>query len=157
MELATASTSTVSLDERAFSVDSAASLHVMCETDLSPEELETAEVPGLPTTVITANGSIDTTDEAVVSVKDLDTFVAIQLLEDTPERCYLWEKFPKKLSISNEWKEGATPNLFENGKTAPCKCDNSVHLVVSGRSGEAHLTSSAEESAESIKELTPDE
>ena len=30
-------------------------------------------------------------------------------------------------------------------------------IVVSGRSGEAHFTSSAEESAESMKELTPDE
>ena len=34
--------------------------------------------------MITANGSIDTTDGAIVSVKDLDMFVAIQLLEDTP-------------------------------------------------------------------------
>ena len=60
MELATASTSTVSLDERAFSVDAAASLHMMCKTDLFPGELETAEVTRFPTPVITANGSIVT-------------------------------------------------------------------------------------------------
>ena len=55
VELATASTSTVSLDTRAFSVDSAASLHMMCKTDLSPEELETAEVPRPPTAAIADN------------------------------------------------------------------------------------------------------
>ena len=89
MELATASTSNVSLDERAFIVDAAASLHVMCETDLSPEELVTAEVPRLPTAAIAANGSIDTTDEATVNVEDLDIFDTVQLLEDTPAVLFL--------------------------------------------------------------------
>ena len=38
----------------------------------------------LLTTVITANGSIDTTEKATAYVKDLDMFVTVQLLEDTP-------------------------------------------------------------------------
>ena len=128
MELATASTSTVSLDERAFSVDAAASLHVMCETDLSPEELETVKVTRFPTTVTTANGSIDTTDEAIVNVEDLDIFDTVQLLEDTPAVLFLG-KFIEENGYSYEWTQGKTPNLFKNGKTAPCKCDNSVPIV----------------------------
>ena len=48
--------------EREFIVDSAASMHTMHKTGLSPAELETVQVSPLPTTVITA--SIDTTEEA---------------------------------------------------------------------------------------------
>ena len=48
--------------EREFIVDSAASMHTMNKTGLSPAELETVKVSPLPTTVITA--SIDTTEEA---------------------------------------------------------------------------------------------
>ena len=35
-------------------------------------------------TVITSDGSIDTTEEATVYVKDLDMFVTVQHIEDTP-------------------------------------------------------------------------
>ena len=42
-------------------------------------------------------------------------------------------------------------------KNAPCKCDNFVPIVVPGHSSEAHLTRLAEDSAETTKELTPDE
>ena len=45
--------------------------------NLSPKEFETIQVSRLPTTVITANGSIDTTEEAVVYVKHLDMFVTV--------------------------------------------------------------------------------
>ena len=57
---------------------------MMSKTDLSPQELEAVNVSRLPTTVITANGSIDTTEDAVVYVQDSDMFVAVQLLENTP-------------------------------------------------------------------------
>ena len=59
-------------------------MHMMSKTDLSPEELETVNVPRLPSTVITANGSIDTNEEATVYVKDLEILVTVQLFKDTP-------------------------------------------------------------------------
>ena len=67
-----------------FIVDSGASKHMMSKTDLSPEELETIQVSPHPTTVITANGTIDTTEEVTIHVKDLAMFVTVQLLDDTP-------------------------------------------------------------------------
>ena len=70
--------------DRQHRLDSGASIHKMSQMELSPEELETANLPRLPTTVITANGSLDTTEEATVYVRDLDMFVAVQLLENTP-------------------------------------------------------------------------
>ena len=38
----------------------------------------------VPRRVITADGSMNATEEATVYVKDLDMFVTVQLLEDTP-------------------------------------------------------------------------
>ena len=58
---------------------------------------------------------------------------------------------------SYEWKDSQTPFFQKRGKFTPCKCDNFVPIVIPGLSKKIHLTSSEEESAESIKELTPDE
>ena len=55
-------------------------MHIMSKTGLSPEQLETVKGPRL----LTVNGSIDATEEAIVYVKDLDMFVTVQLLEDSP-------------------------------------------------------------------------
>ena len=84
MEWREASTSTVNPEEKEFMDGAGASAHMMSKMELSPEELETVKVSPLPTTVITANGSIDTTEGATVYVKDLDMFVTVQLFEDTP-------------------------------------------------------------------------
>ena len=60
--------------QKEFIIGSGASVQMMSKTDLTPEEVETIRVSRLPTTVITANESIDTTEEAKVYVKDLDLF-----------------------------------------------------------------------------------
>ena len=85
-------------------------------------------------------------------MKDLGMFVMVRLLEDTPAALSLGKLCEEK-EYSYARREGQTPNLFKTGKFAPCTCDNFVLVVVLGRSSEAHLTSSAEDSAESIKEL----
>ena len=87
MEWKAACTSTGNSDEKKFNVDSGASMHMVSKVGLSPEELKTVKVSRLSTTVITANGSIDTTEEAMVYVKDLDIFVTAQLLQDAPNGC----------------------------------------------------------------------
>ena len=61
MEWRAASTSTGNPDENKFIVDSGASLHMMSKMGSSPEELETVNVSRRPTTVITADGSINAT------------------------------------------------------------------------------------------------
>ena len=106
--------------------------------------------------MIAANGSIDTTEEATVHAQDLDMFVTVQLVEDTPAVLSL-ENFCEENGYSYGWK-GQPPNLIEHCKITPCKCDNFIIIiVVPGRSSEVHLTSSAEDSAENTKDLTPEE
>ena len=101
----------------------------MSKTDLTPEELDTVKVPRLLPTVITANASIDTTEEANVYVKELNMFVTVQLLEDKREVYYLG-KFCEEHGYSYEWNEGQTRNNMKKRKIALCRCDNLGTIVV---------------------------
>ena len=111
MECRVASVSTVNTDEGHFTVNSA-SMHVTSKMELPPEELETVKVFRLPTTVTTANGSIDTTEEATEYARDLDMLVTVQLLEGTPALLSL-EKLCGEHGYSYEWKEVKSPNPVE--------------------------------------------
>ena len=52
--------------------------------EIRTPELETVQVSRNPTRAITDNGEVQTKEEATVCVNDLDLFVAVQILEDTP-------------------------------------------------------------------------
>ena len=71
-------------EEREFAVDSGASMHVVSKRDLDSAGLETMRTSRSPTTVMTANGEVQTREEATVFVKELDFFVTVILLEETP-------------------------------------------------------------------------
>ena len=65
-------------------MDSGASHHIMCNRDLTPEEQETTRQSKCPSVILTANGTSHTTEEATVYVFDLDMFVQVQLLKESP-------------------------------------------------------------------------
>ena len=71
------------MEEREFAADSGASTHKASKRDLNSAELETMRTSRSPTTVMTANGEVQTKEEATVNVKQLDLFVIIMLLEET--------------------------------------------------------------------------
>ena len=52
--------------------------------DLNSAELETVTTSRSPMTVMTANGEVQTHEEATVYVKGLDIFLTMKVLEDTP-------------------------------------------------------------------------
>ena len=56
--------STKEPEEREFVVDSGASMHVVSKRDLNSAELETMGTSRRPTTVMTANGEVQTREEA---------------------------------------------------------------------------------------------
>ena len=70
--------------EREFVVDSGASMHMISKKDLSEEEMDTLTKSCSPTIVITANGEVQTHEEAIVYVKELDIFLTMKVLENTP-------------------------------------------------------------------------
>ena len=67
-------------EEKKFVVDSGAGMHVVSRKDLNFAELETMRMSRSPTTVMTANGEVQTREEAMENVKELDLFVTVTLL-----------------------------------------------------------------------------
>ena len=54
-------------------------MHMLSRKDLNLAELETVRVFRNPRNVVTANGEVQTNEEATVSVNDLDLFVTVQI------------------------------------------------------------------------------
>ena len=75
---------TLKPEKREFVVDSGASVHMISKKDLNSTGLETVTTSRSPTTVITANGEVQTHEEATVYVKEFDMFLTMKVLENTP-------------------------------------------------------------------------
>ena len=69
--------------ERAFIVDSGASLHTMSNSDLTPEEQQAVRKSKDPAFIMTATVSTHTSEEATENMCDLDKFVQVQLLKES--------------------------------------------------------------------------
>ena len=86
-------------------------MHMISKKDLNSAELETVTTSKSPTTVITANGKVQTNEEATVYVKELDVFLTMKVLEDTPAVLSLG-KFCDEHGYSYEWSNGQKPHLI---------------------------------------------
>ena len=120
-------------DEREFAVDSGARLHMVSEIDLNSAELETMRTSRSPTTVMTANGEVQTREEATVYVKQLDLFVKVMLLEETPA-VFTLGKLCEDHGYTYHWFSSQKPHLIKNGKRLDCNISNFVPFVVPGLS-----------------------
>ena len=125
--------STIKPEEREFVVDSVANMHVVSRKDLDSAELETVRISKSPTTVVTANGEVLTKEETTVYVKELDLFVIVMLLEDTPAGLSLG-KLCEDHEYSYEWTSGQKPQLIKDGRRLQCSTANYVPFVVPGLS-----------------------
>ena len=83
---------------------------------LNLTELETVRVSRNPSTIITANGEVQTNVEARVYVHDLELFVTVQILEDTPAVLSLGKLYEEH-GYSFEWASGQKPLLTKSRKT----------------------------------------
>ena len=112
------SPSTLEPEEREFVVDSGASMHMISKMDLNSAELETVTTSRSQMTVITANGEMQTNEEATVCVRELDMFLTMKILEDTPAVLSLG-KFCDERGYSCDWINGQKQHIsfkmvFEN-------------------------------------------
>ena len=97
------------------------------------------------TIVITAHGEVQTHEEATVYVKELDIFLTVKVLQNTPAILSLG-KFCDENGYSYEWMNGQKPHLILNGIRIQCNTENFVPIVVPGlstssSSGSYHSTS----------------
>ena len=97
--------STLKPEEREFVVDSGASMHMISKKDLSEAEMDTLTKSCSPTIVITANGEVQTHEEAIVYAKELDIFLTMKVLENTPAVLSLG-KLCDENGYSYEWING---------------------------------------------------
>ena len=128
-------------EEREFVVDSGASMHMISKKDLSESEMDTLTKSCSPTIVITANGEVQTHEEATVYVKELDIFLTVKVLEITPAVLSLG-KLCDENGYSCEWINGQKPHLIKNGIRIPCNTENFVPIVVPGLSSSSSGSSS---------------
>ena len=109
-------------------------MHMPSRKDLDLAELETVRLSRNPTTVMTANGEVQTNEEATVYAFDfVDLFLTVQVLEDTPA-------VPSLGTLSEdhgyfcEWTSGQKPHLLLNDRKIQCNTENHVPIVVRGLS-----------------------
>ena len=96
---------------REFVVDSGAGIETVSKRDLNSAELETMRTPRNPTTVMTANGKVQTREEATVYVKELDLFVTVMLLEETHRSYFAREALRESwVFLPLVWRSKTTSN-----------------------------------------------
>ena len=134
--------STLKPEEREFVVDSGASMHMISKKDLSDAEMDTLTKSCSPTIVITANGEVQTHEEAIVYVKELDIFLTMKVLENTPAVLSLG-KLCDENGYSHEWINGQKPHLIKDGIRTICNTENFVPIVVRGLSTSSSSGSSS--------------
>ena len=133
--------STLKLEEREFVVDSGASMH-MISKNLSNVEKDTLTKSCSTTIVITAKGEVQTHEEAIVYVKELDIFLTMKVLENTPA-VLSFGKLCDESGHSYEWINGHKPHLIKNGLRIICNTENFVPIVVPGLSSSSSGSSSS--------------
>ena len=74
-------------------------MHMISKKDLSNADMDTLTKSCSPTIVITANGEVQTHEEAIVYVKELDMFLTRKVLEKTRQQYYRSETFAMNTGI----------------------------------------------------------
>ena len=107
------------------------SMHMVSNRDHNSAELETVRTSRSPTTVMTANGEVQTREEATVHVKELDLFVTVMFQEETPAVLSLGKPCEDH-GFSYHWTSGQKTHLTKKGKRIDCNISNCVRVVVPG-------------------------
>ena len=116
-------------------------MHMISKKDLSNAEMDTLTKSCCPTIVITVNGEVQTHEETIVYVKELDIFLTMKVFDDTSAALSLG-KLCDENGYSNEWINGQKPHLIKDGIRTICDTENFVPFVVPGLSSSSSTSSS---------------
>ena len=106
---------------------------MISKKDLNDAEMDTFTKLCSLTIVRTTNGEVQTHEEAMVSIKELDIFLTMKVFENTPAALSLG-KLCDENGYSYEWINGQKPRLIKNGFRKQCNTENFVPIVVPGLS-----------------------
>ena len=110
-------------------------MHVISKKDLNDAEMDTLTKSCSPTIVITANGEVQTHEEATVYVKELDIFLTVKVIENVLSLGKLCDEN----GYSYEWINGQKPHLIKNAIRTPCNTENFVPVVIPGLSSSSSV------------------
>ena len=127
-------------------------MHMISKKDLSDAEMDTLTKSCSPTIVITANGAVQTHEEAIVYVKELDIFLTMKVLDNTPAVLSLG-KLCDENGYSYEWINGQKPHLIKDGIRIICNTENFVPIVVPGLSATSSSSSISTSTTPSGQEI----
>ena len=86
-------------------------MHMISKKDMNDTEMDTLTKSCSLAMVITANGEVQTHEKATVKVKEMDIFLTMKVLENTPAVLSLG-KFCDENGYSCEWINGQKPHLI---------------------------------------------
>ena len=95
-------------------MDSGASMQMIRKKDLSNAEMDTLTKSCSPTKVKTANGEVQMHEEAIVHDKELDVFLSMKALENTPA-VLSNGKLCDENGHSYEWINSQNSHLLKKG------------------------------------------
>ena len=98
-----------------------------------------------------ANGEVQTREEATENFKELDLFVTVVLLEETPAVLSLG-KLCEDHGYTNHCTSGQKPHLTKKGKRIDCNISNDVPFVVPGLSTRSFTTPTPTSSSSSSQD-----
>ena len=124
---------------------------MVSKRDFNSAELVTMRISRSPTTVMTANGEVQTREEVTVYVKEMDLFVTVMLLDETPAVLSLG-KLCEDRGYTYHWTSGQKPHLTKKGKRIDCNIANYVPFVVPGLSTSSSTSSSPASSTSSSQD-----
>ena len=133
--------STIKLEEREFVVDAGAIMHTVSRQEPNSAELETMRVSESPMMVVAGYGEVLTKEEATAYVRELDLFVTVMLIDDTPA-VLSFGKHCEDHGYNYYWTSGQTPHLIKNGRKIDFNTANYVPFVVPGLSTRSSSSSS---------------
>ena len=116
-------------------------MHMISKKDLSNSEMDILTKSCSATIIINANGEVQTHEEAIVYVKELDIFLTMKVLDNTPAILSLG-KLCDENGYSYEWTNGQKPHLIQDGIRIICNSENFVPIVVPGLSSSSAGSSS---------------
>ena len=112
---------------------------MISKKDLSDAEMDTLTKSCSPTIGMTANGEVQTHEEATVYVKELDIFLTIKSSR-TRQQYYRLESFAMKTGIPTNGSMVKKPHLIKDGIRIICNTENFVPIVVPGLSSSSSAT-----------------
>ena len=130
-------------------------MHMISEKDLNSAELETMRTSRSPTTVMTANGEVQTREEVTKNIKQLHLFVTVVLLQETPA-VPLLEKLCEEHGYTYHWMSDPIPHLTQKDKRINCNILNYVSFEVRDLSTSSSTSSTPISSSSSSQDSVID-